>query len=225
MGSAGVRVTSAGWRSKARKEFERLVEIMKLVGTTGARVEFDARLPDRITGQLRQVDVAVWQPTHHGEMLIAVECKDCKRRVDVQTIEQAAQKNDDIKADRVAIVSRSGFFLAARKKAEHLHVDLLTIAEIANNDWPSWMEARTITMIEDNPSLESIKITGMPNLVRQEMKSDMPIVRGKDRELGTGNQILDAWLGSGGRELIEPAIRAGQSVFRLRRILNRWAHA
>lgn len=127
------------------KPFERLVELLELLAATDARVEFAAKVPDRVTGKLRDVDVAVWIPSPHGPALYAIECKDHKRAIGVGVVEAVAQKGRDIRAHRVAIASGSGFTHDARIKAEHENIDLLTVREAGDTDWPEWVELRTVS--------------------------------------------------------------------------------
>jgi hypothetical protein len=118
---------------------------MELIAATpDSRVEFDARVRDRETGKLRQIDVAVWQPSSHGELLIAVECKDHKRRVGVAHVEAFKQKSAAVGASRAALVSRSGFTDGATAKAAAGDIDLLVVSEVASDKWPDWMAARAI---------------------------------------------------------------------------------
>lgn len=129
---------------KSGKEFERLVEVLELLSATDARVEFDARVQDRFTLTARQIDVAVWVPTHHGELLIAIECKDHSRRVGVGIVEQVSQKGADIGADRLVIVSREGFTEEARAKARQLNIQLLRVTELDDDAWPEWVRMRSL---------------------------------------------------------------------------------
>ncbi|MBX7112343.1 MAG: restriction endonuclease [Dehalococcoidia bacterium] len=179
---------------------------MELLAATGARVEYDARIRDRTTGKMRQVDIAVWQSSHHGEMLYAIDCKDYSRPVNVEIVEQIAQKALDIKADRAAIVSRRGFTTSAREKGRHLNVDLLTVTELEETEWPAWMALRTMQFVDTRRTVERIVFHEKEQLniepLSLEFSATSAIVRSPAGLEVSANDLLTGWLHAGGEELL-----------------------
>jgi Restriction endonuclease len=91
-------------------------------------------IPDKVTGQKRQVDV--WCEKEVGEHLIKILI-DAKRRnekIDVKDVEEVLALADAVNADKTVIVTNSGWTEPAKKKADFCRMDLriLTFDEATN---------------------------------------------------------------------------------------------
>ncbi|GEM_PF-4589489 len=95
----------------------------------GVEVVSPALLPDRDTGEPREVDVAVRRRVGSHDILVILECRDRRAPADVRWIEELASKRDSVGADRVVAVSSSGFTRPAREKARALRVDLRSVEQ------------------------------------------------------------------------------------------------
>lgn len=97
-----------------------LYEAMQDIG----KVYKNKYIPDKITGQKRQVDV--WCEKRVGEHLIKILI-DAKRRsekIDVKDVEEIQALADAVNADKAVIVTNSNWTKPAKKKAEFCRMDL-----------------------------------------------------------------------------------------------------
>lgn len=187
------------------REFERLTHIFELLIQTGAKVEFDVRIPDRVAGNPRQVDVVVEFQTAHGPLKYGLECKDEARPVGSPTIEAVYQKGLDLRLTRMAVVSRNGFTAPALKKAEFLGVDTLTLEDVPETAWPEWMGTREFVVRELvwEPVAVNCVIPGEPTTVVAGVLNDEPIFLDPVGSEASLRNVVDSWLEAGGRAAVE----------------------
>jgi hypothetical protein len=105
------------WRKYEKQIYDRLVK--SAGGDERAEVVFDKRLPGRLSGAERQVDVYV-RGTFAGkvgEATMAVDCKCFTRNVDVKAVETFIGLVEDVGTDFGLIVTTEGFSDAAKKRA------------------------------------------------------------------------------------------------------------
>lgn len=100
-----------------------------------AKVEESACLLDRSSGLRREVDVVVRRKVGEHEVIIAVECRDHRRKATVEWVEQMAMKHDALPTSKLVLFSRSGFSQAAAKKARSLGIDTYSLSASEENDW------------------------------------------------------------------------------------------
>ncbi len=74
-------------------------------------------VPDRDTGQSREVDVGIHVPRNGGSTFIAIECRDRKAVQNVEWVEQLICKKQSIGADVLVAITSSRFYRPARIKA------------------------------------------------------------------------------------------------------------
>ena len=91
-------------------------------------------LIDRITSERREHDVVLTIQQAHHEVLVAIECRDRARPVGVPQVEAFNAKCLDTGVNQGIIVSSSGFYGTALKKAEHLGIRCLDIEEAESFD-------------------------------------------------------------------------------------------
>jgi len=121
------------------REFELLIaRIEQWLGPKGAEVKSPDKLPDRVTGELREVDASIRFRVGSAPVLVTVECRDRTKVQDVRWIEEIASKRDSVGAARTIAVSSSGFTDPARKKAKALGIELRTTNEITEGVAAQW---------------------------------------------------------------------------------------
>lgn len=105
------------WRRYERQIHDRLVRAAG--GDEKAEVVFDKRLPGRLSGVERQVDIFVQGEFANGvgQATMAVDCKCFTRKVDVKQVETFIGLVDDVGTDLGLIVTTQGFTPAAQKRA------------------------------------------------------------------------------------------------------------
>jgi hypothetical protein len=91
-----------------------------------ATVRESVELVEIVSGNPREVDVvAVGEVAGHGT-IVGIECRDWKRKQDVQWVEQADNKFKDLGANVKVLVSSSGFTKGALAKATQYGIKAIT---------------------------------------------------------------------------------------------------
>ncbi|MFD7288965.1 restriction endonuclease [Streptomyces sp. NPDC059863] len=85
----------------------------------GARVEHNTHVMGRISGKRRQIDVLVTANLGPHEIMIVIECKWRRRRVDVGVIDGLIGKLEDVGADRGVLFANLIPTEAARQRMEN----------------------------------------------------------------------------------------------------------
>jgi hypothetical protein len=93
-------------------------------------------LQDRVTGELREVDVLVVSTTATYQVNLGIEVISWARIADTPWVEKMRAKHDNLSTDKLILVSKSGFSAPARRKAEFYGIETLTIEEACDADWP-----------------------------------------------------------------------------------------
>jgi hypothetical protein len=132
---------------KQGKALEKLVASLEkaLADAKNVSVESPMRLPDRTTGRLREHDVVLKINQGHHSVLIAIECRDRSRPITVNQVEGFWAKCQDTGIGQGIIVSATGFYNTARKKAEHLGIRCIGIEEVDSFNWLLTPSIRAIT--------------------------------------------------------------------------------
>jgi len=94
-------------------------------------VKKNITIPDKVTGQARQVDV--WWEMNLGShtFKILIDAKKRKEKIDVKDVEEILMLSDAVNADKAIIVTNNEWTKPAETKANHVGLDLriLTIDE------------------------------------------------------------------------------------------------
>lgn len=117
---------------KAGKALEQLVVAIQkyLKNSPDTLIVPNAKLEDH-TGLKREIDVFVQTKIQGGNIGIAFECKDYKKKVDVKVVEAFNSKCNDIhEIHKGIIVSSNGFTAGAQTKAQFYGIDLYQIGDV-----------------------------------------------------------------------------------------------
>jgi hypothetical protein len=112
----------------------------------GTVVTPNAKVPERVTGKLRQVDVLVEIPASGRRLRIAMEVRDFATPLSVPQVEGLIAKLAKLDVDKGAIVASSGFAESALAAVVAAGVDALTIQSV---ELPFWWEARNLRIAQD----------------------------------------------------------------------------
>lgn len=118
MSNAECRVSKTPVRKPRKgRSLELLVQRIKEHQSPDATIRSPEFVPDRDTGQPREVDVGIRVHRNGASMFIAVECRDRASVQAVEWVEQLISKKQSIGADILVAVSSSRFSKPARVKA------------------------------------------------------------------------------------------------------------
>ena len=93
-------------------------------------------LRERGSNIQREVDVLVEANLAGCIVRLAVECRDRTRRDDIEWIDQLVGKSRDLPVDKIIAVSNSGLTPAALEKAAANNIEVRTLVEAFDADWP-----------------------------------------------------------------------------------------
>jgi hypothetical protein len=164
-------------------KFQRLLfQIEKQLAPLGADVKESVLLPERGTGEMREVDILISLDEGQHRVRIGVECQDKSRPAGKQWVEAIAKKHEELGINKTVLVSSSGFYSAARRKAESLFISVLDFTSIGKADWPKevlndlkvYVRDRSSTVIkvgwvftEIGPGLELKETSNLSNATAQ----------------------------------------------------------
>jgi len=101
----------------------------------GTKVTGNASVPERVTGQPRQVDVFVEIPTGRRLLRVGIEVRDKSAPLDLPEVEQLVAKLSKLDLDYGCIVASSGFTASAEREAARNGIEVRTLQEIEKPDW------------------------------------------------------------------------------------------
>lgn len=127
-------VSDQKWR-----RFEEIVAQVQQELAPNATVTHDDKIMGHITETLRQVDVTVRQRIGQYDMLIAIDCKDYKRAVNINEVDQFIRLIEDIKANKGVMVAASGFSNTAKRVGEKAGLNLYRLIDTEAHDWRTYV--------------------------------------------------------------------------------------
>ncbi len=133
--------TAPAWRA-----FEALVGRIQRQLAPSATVTEDERIVGR-SGVLRRIDVTVRQSVSAYSILIAIDCKRHRRKVDVGYVAAFADQAKDVQASRAVLISNTGFTKGALAIGKVHDVVLQTLREAQETDWVAQFGPRAWTSI------------------------------------------------------------------------------
>ncbi len=148
------------------KRFEKITAGIHMLIHRGAVVKFNDSIKGKRTGRDRQVDVSIRTNQGFYDYLTVIECKDKKRRVEMEEVEAFNTKRLDLDAQLGIMVSPVGFQEGAKAAAASGDsIRLFTLTEV-KSDWVKILKADVLSLpfpsnIEfDHPSFD------IPNLYK-----------------------------------------------------------
>jgi hypothetical protein len=114
---------------KRSNEFQRLVALLTMLKSEGATVHESVEVMEIVSQEPREVDVVAFGNVAGHQSIVCIECRDWKRPQDVQWVEQARTKFDDVGANVRVLFSSSGFTKSALAKAARYGIKTITPGE------------------------------------------------------------------------------------------------
>lgn len=141
------------------KALERLIALIEsLLVPVGGTVISPDYLPDKVTGNRREVDIAIRLKVGTSPILVIVECRDRHGVADVTWIEQLAQKRNDVNADKAVAVSSYGFSQPAIRKAEFYNIEIRKLDTLTAADVQDWFRAGPAEHVSENAFIHGVTI-------------------------------------------------------------------
>lgn len=131
--------------------------VAEICGDLGsdAIVTHDDKIPGRITGRTRQIDVSIRSKVSGFDILIIVQVKDYERPADINVIGEFKSVVDDVGANKGIVVCSKGFTKPAKQYARRLGIDICTATDAESK---KWQFALTIPLIWiENPMESKVK--------------------------------------------------------------------
>jgi hypothetical protein len=139
-------------------------------------------LADRLTEELREVDVCLHATVSGKDVTIALECRDHTRKADQIWIDTLRGKYTNLPVEKVIAVARAGFAKSARAVAEKARIQTLTLEEATVANWHLVAELPEAALVVAHfPVAENVSL----RLVKgQDPLPDTMIVAGLSLKLG-----------------------------------------
>lgn len=122
-----------GKPEKPGREYEQIVAAIHRQFAGDARIVEDETIRGR-SGKPRRIDVAIRTAIDSVyPVLVVVECKDYKKRVGIDKVDELIGKIDDVQAVMGVLVSNSGFSDdAVRRAAQDVRIQLASVVDVEN---------------------------------------------------------------------------------------------
>lgn len=163
-------------------QFQAIVAyIAKQIAPSGAVVRESVDVEESGTSIRREVDTLIEIDTGLTRVRVAIECRDRNRRATIQWIDELIGKYALTPVDRVLAVSAAGYSKAAELKARRHNIDILTLRNIVETDWPSKFAKLSIVKVTPYFSVSrEVAISTEPDFTGQAGGSDRVQVREPD---------------------------------------------
>jgi len=122
------------------KKFEKLVYEIQKELTGDAAVKLNDSIPGVDSKTDRQIDISIRKSVGPYAILIVVDCKDHSVPLDVKEIESFAGMVKDVRANRGALITSTGFTEAALNLARNHGIDTFRLIDTESVDWKSYAE-------------------------------------------------------------------------------------
>ena len=117
---------------KKWKEFEKLAADIQKQLSPNAVVTHNDKIKGR-SGRVRQIDISIKQKIGQFDVLIVIDCKDYKKRVDIKDVESVIGQVQDVMAHQGAIISSSGFTKTAKERAKLAGIKIYELSDSLPN--------------------------------------------------------------------------------------------
>jgi hypothetical protein len=135
--------TTSQWR-----EFEKLVALLEThLAPQGAIIQSPDHIPDRVTGEPREVDISIRYQVGSVPILIVIECRKRRSIQDTMWIEQLAQRHHDIGASVTVAVSSSRFTKPAIEKAKFYKIETRLLKDVSEDAIKAWAKELNIIVV------------------------------------------------------------------------------
>ena len=150
---------------KRSNAFQNLLHVIYRQLAGDAIVTESRMLIDRVTGEQREVDIVVESNLASHGITIGVECMAKNRRACVEWVERMRGKHKDLPTDKLILVSQSGFYKTALRKAQFYRIETMSLGDAMKTDWTKTVRRSSEMTFEyyDNKAIYSLYLRGSDN--------------------------------------------------------------
>jgi hypothetical protein len=127
------------------KRFEKLVARIVATLSSDAVVTYDDKIPGKLSGVLRQIDVSIRAAKAEQSQLIIVQCRDYAKPLDVNDIGEFSSVIQDVGASKGVMVSVFGYAETAKHYARNLNIDVMRMIDAENTMWAEYFGLEPVT--------------------------------------------------------------------------------
>jgi len=120
------------------KKFEILASEIQKELSPDAEVNHNIKIKGEDSKVDRQIDILVKKQVGQYPLLIVMQCKDERAPLDVNAVGEFASVISDVRANKGALVSSSGFTPAAINLAKQKGIDVFRLVDLQNKNWKSY---------------------------------------------------------------------------------------
>lgn len=195
---------------KRSNDFQKLVYlIQKQLGDRPDVVVTESKfLKDRVSGDEREVDIAVESSVNGIPFILAFECADRSRKPGIEWVQQMLKKHEHL-SDKLVLVAGKAFVGKAAKAAKRDGAETVELSDATKRNWPSLLdEYQKLVFASFDLRVKSRAIEYFRPTAAAELELDKPVdvidmkgVRApidvlvqkfiEDRDVGT--RIMDLW--------------------------------
>jgi hypothetical protein len=135
-------------------------------------------LHDRAANVDREVDIVIEMQAGAYPVIIGIECQGRSRVANVEWVEQMATKHATLPTNKLILVSQSGFSPTARKKAEALGIETMTLSQAVRANWNRLVDLENVLLTK-----WSIEPTGCLVVLSKQNGQTNTIELGFDQQL------------------------------------------
>jgi len=117
------------------KVFEKIVAQIHKTLSPQAKVTHDDKIEGHESKKRRQIDISIRQNIGPHRILIIVQCKNYKRKIDITDVGEFVSVIKDVRANMGVLVSNAGFTDGAINLAKENNINLCAIFDAQNKDW------------------------------------------------------------------------------------------
>ncbi len=178
------------------KRFEKLVHEIQKELAPEAKVTLDDKIRGADSETERQIDISIRKKVGQYDLLIVMDCKDHSVPLDIKDLGEFVSTVRDVRANKGAIVSSSGFTVAATTFARQHGIDTFRLVDTTSTDWKTYA---SISVLLERTFLKgfSLTFTDFVQLPYSVVESDLRLLELFTREgasLGQARDIIGrAW--------------------------------
>ena len=174
---------------KKWKKFEDIVAKVRKDFSPNATIKTREKILGKKSGCPRELDITIRETIGPDEMLIAIDCKDLSRKVDIKKVEECIGLFDDVGVNQGVIVSAKGFTKSALERGKRNNINLYTLVDSDDHDWKSDVRLKFLIFIYTLNAWQYEFSSLDPNL------TSLPLEGYEDIDIFTKDEVLLGKLG------------------------------